>query len=153
MTRLTFFWQTDLDTMQRRMERLLDHLANTKPPLAQFSPQMWIPSIDIYETAAEIVVVVELAGVNQDELEMSLEGNQLTIRGHRHDPRPSELQGCHLMEIASGPFERRLLLPTNVDPEAAAASYEEGFLKVVVPKARRSLRVEVKPGLSGEKEQ
>ncbi len=152
MRRLSFYWQTDLDTMQRRMEQLLEHLANTKPPLVQFSPRMWAPAIDVYETTDDVVVIVELAGVNQDELEMSLEGSQLTIRGHRDDTRPGELQGCYLMEIISGPFERYVTLPTTVDSEAATASYEGGLLKIVMPKAQRSLRVDIKAGPSVGKE-
>ena len=84
-------WLTRMDMMQREMDRLLDHLAGSKPPQVKFSPSAWQPAIDVYEMENEIVVAVELAGVKENDREILIDRNTFTIRGERKATLP---QGC-----------------------------------------------------------
>jgi len=140
-------WINDIDMMQREVSRLLDHFAGTKPPMVRFSPTVWEPAIDLYETDDELVVTVELAGVKETDLQILVDRNIFTIRGERHKVLPVGSTGAyHQMEIASGPFERSITLPEAVDAANARASYEDGLVEVILPKVKkeRTVRVEIK---------
>ena len=97
-------WFTGMDSMQREMERLLDYFGSTKPPSVHFAPGMWEPSIDVYETEGEVVVLVELAGVSQDEIEVIIDDNTLVIRGKRKGIQLRSKATYYQMEIQRGPF-------------------------------------------------
>jgi len=140
-------WINDVDMMRQEMGRLLDHLTGAKPPVVRFSPTVWEPAIDLYETDDELVVTVELAGVRESDLQMTIDRNIFTIRGERQkSPFPGKAGVYHQMEISSGPFERSIALPEAVDAENARATYENGLVKVVLPKVKkeRTIRVGVK---------
>jgi HSP20 family protein len=123
-----------MDTMQREMERLLEHFASSKPPVIQFSPRVWEPAIDVYETDEEVVVVVELAGVKEEDIEVAVDSNTFIIRGERGAASPGKRRIYHRIELASGPFERGIILPAAVEPEQTEVSYQDGLVKVVLPK-------------------
>ena len=130
-------WFTTMDTMQREMERLLDDFSRRKPPPAQFSSLSWAPAVDIYESEDKLTVLVELGGVHGEDIELTVDGHNLIIRGTRKH-QPFESAGiCQQLEIYWGPFERVVPLPSTVDPEAVRASVKDGILEMVMPKAHR----------------
>ena len=142
-------WLTRMDMMQREMNRLFDHLAGSKPPRVRFSPSVWEPAIDVYETEEAVVVTVELAGVKESGMEMLVDRDTFTIRGERRKlVRPGEKRAYCQMEITSGPFERRIALPAAVDAANSKASCVDGLVEVVLPKANgsRTLKVEINTG-------
>jgi len=128
-----------LDQLQREMERYLQHVSQKKPHTVVFSQRSWQPAVNVYESDqdAAVVAVVDLAGVRQDEIELIVARNSLIIRGDRQDPADAPDRRFSMMEIPSGPFERAIQLPAAVDPDAVAATYEAGFLRIVMPKASR----------------
>ncbi len=139
-------WINDINMMHQEMSRLLDHLSGAKPPLVRFSPTIWQPAIDLYETDDELIVTVELAGVKEQDLQMTVDRNIFTIRGGREKTLPGIKTGVyHQMEISSGLFERSITLPCAVDAENARASYEDVLITVVFPKIKneRTVRLEV----------
>ncbi len=140
-------WINDVNTIRQEMQRLMDYLAGTKPPMVRFSPTVWQPAIDIYETEDEFVAIVELAGIKVTDLQIVVDRNIFTIRGERPKILPGSKTGVyHQMEIASGPFERSITLPEAVDAENATATYGDGLISVVLPKGRkqRSITVGIK---------
>lgn len=95
------------------------------------------PPVDVYETASAIVVMVEIAGVSPDALEVVLERGVLLVRGERlEQPDPGKQRLMH-MEIAYGPFERQIVLPSGVAAEGVRAHYRQGLLRIEIPKAGR----------------
>lgn len=102
------------------------------------------PAADVYETADEVVVVVELAGIADQEVEIIVEGRALTVRGERAPVpgRPGRLYSQ--MEVCFGPFERTLSLPKDVDPDGAKTSYHDGFLEIALPKVKRQVSRQVR---------
>ena len=119
--------------IQREVE-WIEKVVSRKPPTVRFSPRTWQPAIDVYETDEEVVVLVELAGVNQDEIEVLVQSNILIVRGERRDIKQGIKRTYSQMEILWGPFKRDIELPANVDAERVKAFYEAGFLEVILPK-------------------
>jgi len=112
----------------------MDDFATRKPPMVRFSPKTWEPSVDVYETENEVVILIELAGVKEDEIEVAVDNKIVTIRGDRKDIKRGIRRTYSQMEILWGPFERNIPLTTNVDVSQVKAYYESGFLEIVLPK-------------------
>ena len=105
----------------------------------------WQPDVDVFETEDAVVVRVEIAGVSSDDVRVSVDGPALRISGVRRAPDDEGVQRLHQMEIASGPFERRVRIPTAFDPNRVSARLADGFLLVTLMRrasARRRVRVE-----------
>lgn len=98
----------------------------------------WVPNTDVYATDNGLVVKVELAGMRNDHLEITVEGNRLRISGDRPDGCRSPKCSFLVMEINYGPFESVLELPPGYDLSQAKAAYLNGFLRIDVPLALRS---------------
>ena len=94
----------------------------------------WQPPTDVYENDEGLVVQVEVAGMRSEDFSISLVGQTLVIAGTRADPTPKQMY--HQMEIRFGEFRAEVYLPWRVAPEDVEASYEEGFLKVHLPRPR-----------------
>ena len=136
MVQLRSDWRTQIDIMQQEMQRLLNHLAGSKPPQIRFSPAGWEPAIDVYETEDEIVVIVELAGVKESDIEILVDRDRFTIRGERRKAVVTSVRRMYYqMEIMSGPFARSIALPVAVDTTESKAYYADGLVEVVLPKA------------------
>jgi len=97
------------------------------------------PQVDCYRTAdpAELVVLVELPGIDPDALEIVIIDDTLTVTGSRSRPRTEGTVYQH-MELEYGPFQRIVQLPDGVDVAAARASYDRGMLEIVLPLAQRA---------------
>ena len=99
----------------------------------QVRSHVWSPPTDQYETEEAYVVRVEIAGMQEDDFEISLENNNLFISGSR--PDFPERRAYHQMEICFGKFESALGLPGPVTIEQVKAEYKDGFLTIILPKA------------------
>jgi len=127
-------WLENIDSMQREMEQLLDQFATRKPPSVRFSPRAWEPAIDMYETPQAMVVMVELAGLRQEDIDITVHAKTLVIRGERRESQEGDKRTYYQMEIFKGHFERGILLPVAVDIDQTKASYHDGILEIVLPK-------------------
>jgi len=96
----------------------------------------WAPDSDTYETARTIEVVVDLAGVDEDDFEVHLFADALLVEGHRRLPAPHEEAVYHAAAIRQGPFRVEIPLPAPVDSERVEARYDRGLLRITLPKAR-----------------
>lgn len=104
-------------------------------------PHVWRPSTDVYETDQAIIVRVEIAGMREEDFNISIEDRSLSIRGVR--PDLAERRAFHQMEIPFGEFGVELDLPVPILHDQIEAVYRDGFLQIVLPKARpHSVRVE-----------
>jgi len=134
MVELRRDWTEVIINMQREVGRLVDDVARRKPPTVRFSPKKWEPAIDVCETDDEVVVCVDIAGVKEEEIEVIVQDNILTVRGERRDSRRGIRRTYSQMEILWGPFERDVVLPANVNSDQVKAFYEGGLLEVILPK-------------------
>jgi len=103
---------------------------------SRFSMQWgaWVPRVDVYETDDKIVVLVEIAGVKKEDIDLTFHEGKLILRGTRQEHYSSDPTIYYQMEINFGPFERIIPLPTDVDAEKAEAVYKDGFLEIILPK-------------------
>ena len=95
----------------------------------------WVPNTDVYVTDELLVIKVELAGMRKEDLELTVEGNRLTITGHRPDGCRAAKCKFLVMEINYGSFQSVIELPPGYDLSQAKAAYQNGFLRIDVPQA------------------
>jgi HSP20 family protein len=96
------------------------------------TPQVpgWQPNTDIYRTANGWLIKFDLAGVRPEDVELSVQGNRLSLRGVRRDWCLEECCHCYQLEIAYSQFERHLTLPANLDGARVEAEHRDGLLLV-----------------------
>jgi len=94
----------------------------------------WRPDADMCETARAIVVVVDLAGVSEDEVEIQLFDNALVVKGQRTLPGCDATSVYHAVGVRQGPFRLELPLPAPVDHEAVEVHYDRGLLRISLGK-------------------
>ena len=129
----------DIERLQSEVEELFADLWQ----LPQFMSHRagWRPPVDCYRSAkrSQLVVVVELAGVDPASVRVAVERGQLLVSGERRRPR-EEGSVYQLMEIEYGAFERQIPLGPDVDVTGGEASYDRGLLRVTFPLARARTR-------------
>ncbi len=100
----------------------------------------FVPALDVYQTADDVVVETTLPGIKPKDVTISIENDVLTIEGSSEKKTEVDEKDYYRKEIRSGSFHRAVALPSSVKGDDAKASYENGVLKIVIPK-----REEVKP--------
>jgi HSP20 family protein len=127
----------EIDRMKSEMEELFADLCQVPRLVARRAG--FRPALDVYRTddPPAVTVVVELAGIDPDEVDAAVVDGVLIIRGRRSRPAGDRRFYQHI-EIDYGIFERRVQLNEEVDSEAAKATYENGLLSVRLPLARKS---------------
>lgn len=100
----------------------------------QPSAMAWIPPTDVYETRNELIVVIELSGVPEDDMAVTLFSDLLVVEGRREQPPCDEMHACHQLGIKYGDFRSEIHVPAPVDSEKVSAEYKNGLLKVVLRK-------------------
>jgi len=128
-----------LAAQQERMNRMLEGFnSGHQEDLARGS---WVPAVDIYSNGQhELVLKAELPDMKQEEIELTVEDNTLTLRGERKFDVEVTQEQFHRIERSYGPFARTFALPPTVDPGKVSAEYKAGVLTVRLP-----LREEAKP--------
>jgi HSP20 family protein len=97
-------------------------------------------SMNVSETDKEIRITAELPGVTEQDIDISLVDDVLTIRGEKKFERKDDKENFHFVERSYGTFQRSLRLPYAINPEQVQASFENGVLTVTLPKAERQER-------------
>ena len=95
---------------------------------------VWRPPTDIYETAEEIIVVIELAGVTEDDMSVTLFSDLLVVEGVRQQPTLVDMNACHQLGIKYGEFRAEIVLHAPVDHEQVKAEYKNGLLMITLRK-------------------
>jgi len=98
-----------------------------------YANRSWRPATDIYETEETVTVLVEIAGMDENNFSISMDRNELTIQGVRLSPI-EERRSVHQMEIPFGEFTVEIDIPMEVDLNFVSATYSNGFLRVTLPK-------------------
>ena len=132
----------EMMTLREAMDRLFDD-AFTRP-FSLLREGDWsgvsVPAIDMYQTDDEVVVKATLPGLKAEDVDISVTGDTLTLRGEYKQENEQKEARYHIREQRYGSFERSLLLPTDVKADKAVADFEDGVLTIRIPIAE-----EVKP--------
>lgn len=124
----------EFSIFEREVTRLMEGLAGRQMAFLQSTHSLWEPSTDVCESEDAIHVTMELPGVAEDRLDVTLGRDWLTVRGVRERQGPEGAHSCHLMEINYGPFERTVRLPAEVEEDETTVALESGFLKIKLVK-------------------
>ncbi len=138
-----------LSHLRDEVDRLVGHMVDGSvnwTPLA-FNVAPTYPALNVWETEEALAVEAELPGFKMENIELSVMGRELTIKGERSQESATDAT-WHRRERSAGTFARVLRLPFDVDAEKIAASFKDGVLHVTLPKAEaaRPRRIEVKTG-------
>jgi HSP20 family protein len=130
----------DMVTLRDAMDHLFDE-AFTRPwNQGDGGRGLGMPAVDMYQTDDEVVVKMAVPGMKPEDVQISVTGDTLSIKGETKEETDTKEKAYHIREQRWGSFERTLTLPTAVRSEKAQAEFENGVLKVTLPKAE-----EVKP--------
>ncbi|MGC9158219.1 MAG: Hsp20/alpha crystallin family protein [Terracidiphilus sp.] len=117
--------------LQNRMNSLFRDLNEGESPLTTAA---FTPAADIYEDDKKILLKLEVPGIDEKDLDVSVENNTLTIRGERKFEKEEKEENFHRIERRYGSFYRAFTLPNTVDTDHVTASYEAGVLKLELQK-------------------
>ncbi|MCE7933950.1 MAG: Hsp20/alpha crystallin family protein [Chlorobi bacterium CHB2] len=147
-TRLHPFHNLTSNDIQREINRFFDNFLtpskSNETRTGETREKMWKPVIDVRENATSYMIDVELPGLKKEEVNLSFHDNTLTIAGERkyaHQEQAPETEGekkqwsYHRTERFYGKFQRTFTFPSEVDPEKITAAFEDGILKIQIPKA------------------
>ena len=127
----------EMVTLREAMDRLFN---DAFTPSLNVAGGWQIPAVDLYQTDDEVVVKASLPGMKSDDVQISITGDMLSLKGEFRQEDEKKERAYHLREQRYGAFERTFALPTDVIADKAKAEFENGILTITLPKAE-----EVKP--------
>ncbi len=133
----------EITSFRKEMDNLLNRFF-TRSPLAETWGEEWLPSMDITESAANIVVQAELPGLEAKDLDISLTEDVLTIKGEKKKEGETKDEHHHYSERYYGAFQRSFRLPASVQADKIEARFEKGVLKITLPKSEEAKKKEIK---------
>jgi HSP20 family protein len=113
----------------------------------QLTTGSFVPAVDVYEDAHKVVVKVEVPGIKQEDLDVRLENNMLTIKGERKFESEEKEENFHRIERRYGSFVRSFTVPQTVDTDGITANYDAGVLTVTLNKKAEAKPKQVKIGV------
>ncbi|WP_337287118.1 Hsp20/alpha crystallin family protein [Candidatus Methylomirabilis sp.] len=136
----------DLSTFRREMDRLFDRFVGEMPRL-DLPGMGWTPHLDVTETKESLVIKAELPGLDVKDLDISIAGNMLTLKGEKRQAKEEKDEHHHLIERSYGAFTRAVELPAPVAADKVKAAFKNGVLTVTLPKTeeakRKAISIEV----------
>lgn len=127
----------DLLALPREMERMFDYTLPTAARVGgEGEARLLMPTMDVLHRGDDMVVRMELPGIKESEVDISVADDVLSISGERRQETVTEHDDYVLKESSFGRFERQVALPKGVDPKTIHAQYADGVLEVIVPKAK-----------------
>jgi HSP20 family protein len=139
----------ELSSLQTDMNRLFNAAFDT-PAGNGGGTRRWTPAMDLLETDDHFVLRADLPGMTQEDVNIELEDNVLTVSGERKAEHQEKQEGFYRVERAFGSFARSLTLPKGIDPERVSAGFDNGVLEVRVPKPEERKPRKITIGAAGE---
>jgi HSP20 family protein len=132
----------ELSSFRGEMDKLWNRFFHERPFASTVSEE-WLPSVDISETKDNFVVKAELPGLEAKDVNVSISGDLLTIKGEkkREDEEKGEHHYC--VERYSGSFQRVFQLPSSVNSNKVEATFDKGVLKITLPKIEEAKKKEI----------
>src|SRR5271165_866661 len=127
-------------TLQDRMNRLFRESYSEAGRDESLSTTSFAPAVDVYEDEHQVTLKIEVPGIDEKDIDVRVENNTLTVHGERKIEKEEKEENYRRVERHYGTFTRTFTLPTTVDTENVAATYDKGVLKIALPK-----KVEAKP--------
>ena len=131
-----------LTSLRTDIDRLFDDFVGRGGDLWPAEWRGWtdFPTVDVHESEKAVEVTAELPGINPDQLDISVQGDTLTIRGEKKEEHEDKGKTSYRVERRYGSFERTVPLPCEVEPDKSNANYKDGVLKIELPKREDAAR-------------
>ena len=139
---MNFLARRDFSTLQDRVNRIFRESFATQSPEEALTTSNFAPPVDVYEDEHNITLKIEVPGIDEEDINVSIENNTLTVRGERRFDKDEKEENFHRVERMYGTFTRSFTLPNTLDPDQVSAHYEKGVLKI-----RLAKKTEAKPKL------
>ena len=140
----------EIASIRDRMNRVFGDVGSAPwAPDEGLTTGLWTPPVDVYETKDSIVLTADLPGIGENEVDISVEGNMLTIKGERKRDAEIKQKDYFRTERSYGGFIRSFTLPPTVDGEKVDAVFSKGVLKITLPKRDESKPRQIKVKVSG----
>ncbi|MDA8083160.1 MAG: Hsp20/alpha crystallin family protein [Nitrospiraceae bacterium] len=138
----------ELEDMRRDLDKLfgdfIEPAARRRFGIKPQEPGMIVPNIDVFERKGEVVVKVDLPGVEKDNIDITITKESLTIKGEMKKEEEVRQEDYYTLERCYGSLSRSISLPPDVDSSKAKASFKNGVLEVVFPKKEEAKQAEIK---------
>ncbi len=119
--------------------------------LFSFATQSFTPAIDVYQDNDNLIVETSLPSIDPENVDISVENDVLTISGETKEKKEVKKEDFYRKEIREGSFSRSVILPLGVKGQDAEAEYENGILKIILPKAEEAKPKKIAVKLKGKK--
>lgn len=142
-----------IEKLREELDRLMDvAVSRGERALDVFGVRTrhWIPAVDVIETGEDVLVDVEMPGVDPQSVDITLAGNMLTLKGTKPVRTPEQGETAHVHERLRGDFQRSIPLPVPVDPEQVSADAQRGVLHIRLTKTERAKAKQIKVSVSRE---
>lgn len=138
--------RSEVDRFRGEIDKLFDGFFTGSPFGPPFQRGNWMPAIDVSEGEKAIVIHAEIPGMNAKDIDISLNGRVLTIKGEKEQEQEDKEKNYLRIERRYGSFSRTFELPADVDANRVKARYKDGVLKLNLPKTKEQTvkRIEVK---------
>ncbi len=152
MTVLTRFEPfRELSTLQDRMNRLFRASFDDAGRDESLTTSSFAPAVDVYEDEHKVTLKIEVPGIDEKDIDVRVENNTLTVHGERKIEKEEKEENYRRVERQYGSFTRTFTLPTTVDTDNVAATYDKGVLKVNLPKKAEAKPKQIKVNVGSEK--
>lgn len=138
----------EIEAVQSDMNRLLDTFFRSG---TNGTVRRWAPATDLTEEGSDLVLRLDLPGMGDEDVNVQVEGNVLTVSGERHDDRRTEEDGKYRLERSFGRFSRTFTLPEGTDADAIHGNFDKGVLEIRIPKPVEEQPRQIKIGSGSAK--
>ena len=142
----------DVAVLQNRLNSIFSDFARPEAEQESLAMGNFIPPVDVYEDEHQLVLKLEVPGIKQEDLDVRMENQMLTVKGERKFESDQKEENFHRIERRYGSFTRSFTLPQTVDTATPKASYEQGVLTISLPKKEavkpKQVKVEIGSGAS-----
>ena len=132
----------ELSSFRREMDRLWNRVLG-ETPFPRALREEWAPSVDVSETKDNFVVKAELPGLEAKDVNVSISGDLVTIKGEKKREEEEKDEHHHCIERYSGSFQRVFQLPSGVKGDKVEATFDKGVLKITLPKVEEAKKKEI----------
>jgi HSP20 family protein len=139
-------------TIQDRMNRLFrDSYGNNEGREESLNNTSFAPPVDVYEDEHNVILKIEVPGIEEKDIDVRIENNTLTVHGERKFEREEKEENYRRVERQYGSFTRTFTLPQTVDQENVKADYDKGVLKINLSKKAEAKPKQIKVNVGGQK--
>lgn len=133
----------ELSSLHQEMDRLWDRFIGETPLVRRITGEWW-PTVDVSETKDNFVLKAELPGMDASDVNVSVSGNVLTIKGEKRKEEEEKDEHHYRAERYYGSFQRSFQLPSSMQAEKVEATFDKGVLRVILPKVEEAKKKEIK---------